>query len=84
MYTPGQKNCQRPSANLTNIQQETKSQTDSTKGGYNETSKLEDIQDDSWYLDSGATNHVTNNLGNLNLRNKECKVKQCIHMGMVS
>lgn len=31
----------------------------------------ESLQDPSWYLDSGASNHVTTELGNLSLKGKE-------------
>ncbi|KAL5804238.1 hypothetical protein ACOSQ3_031038 [Xanthoceras sorbifolium] len=31
---------------------------------------LESVQDQSWYMDSGATNHVTSDLGNLSLKSE--------------
>lgn len=46
-----------------------------------ESAKMEDIQDENWYPDTGETNDVTNNLSNLNLGNKECKSLHSLHMG---
>lgn len=46
-----------------------------------EAAKIDDIQDESWYPDSRATNHVTNNLSNLNLGSKDYEGKHLIHMG---
>lgn len=44
-------------------------------------SKNEDAAYEEWYPDSGATNHITNNLENLNLGNKEYKGTQSILLG---
>lgn len=43
--------------------------------------KADDIQDEAWYPDSGSTHHVTSNINNLNLRNKEYKSKQNLIVG---
>lgn len=58
--------------------QETKSQTDTIN---NDTARSEDINDEIWYPDSGATNHVTNSLSNLNLGSTEYKGTQHLFMG---
>lgn len=43
--------------------------------------KSRDIQHECWYPDIGATHHVTSNLQNLNLGNKEYKGTQSISLG---
>lgn len=81
-YIPSQQNNNNSrnhnlSANIINTYPESKEQAD-TKS--TETAKIDGIQDENWYPDSRATNHVTNNLNNLNLGSREYKGKQLIHM----
>lgn len=45
-----------------------------------DTTRVEDLQNENWYPDSGATHHVTNNLQNLNLDNKEYQGMHSISM----
>lgn len=50
-------------------------QTDNKDCSSNKNAQSEHVQDDCWYPDFGATNHITNNLDNLNLGNKEFRGK---------
>lgn len=64
------------------MHQDSRNQTKNIKNWTNnDIIELEDNLDESRYPDSGATNHVTNNLSNLNLSNKEYKGNRFIHMG---
>ena len=47
-----------------------------------ESIKPEESINECWYPDSGATHHVTSNLQNLNLGNREYKGTQKISMAM--
>lgn len=58
-------------------------QTDNKDHNSSENSQPESAQDVCWYPNSGDTNHITNNLDNLNLGNKEYRGKQSICMGNV-
>lgn len=64
---------------MAQVNSETQTNCDKSHNS-NGTTKSENIQDDCWYPDSGATNHITNNLDNLNLGNKEDRGKQSICM----
>jgi len=46
-----------------------------------DTAKANDYGMDEWFPDSGATNHITNNLQNLNLGSKEYTGNQTVLMG---
>lgn len=75
----GQNNNGNPSANVAQANQDTNnSQRISNQ---NEAATIDHIQDDSWYPDSGATNHITHNLDNLNLGCKEYKGNKSVSMG---
>lgn len=67
---------QNPSANLVNARPKVK-----IENANNEMAKIKDIQDASWYPNSGATHHMTSNLSNLNLSNKEYKGTQLLYLG---
>lgn len=60
------------------MQIEANSNIESSRGNQE---KFDDIGDDNWYPDSGTINHITNNLENLNLGQKEYRGNENIHMG---
>lgn len=68
------------SANVTQVQYNLSNQSDNKDYHQTEAAKPKHIHDEDWYPDSGATNHITNNLSNLNLENMEYKDINSIHM----
>lgn len=71
-------------ANVAQLNQNPKAQTDNNKmqNANSETgNKTDDLQSEEWYPDSGATNHITNSIQNLNLGNRNYTGTQTVHMG---
>lgn len=69
---------------MAQVQKQSISQSDNSRNHHlNNITKLEDIQVESRYPDSGAINLITSNLDNLNLDNKEYIGNQVIHMSNV-
>lgn len=67
-----------PTANMAQTSSQSRNNADNTTDDAN---KSDDINTEEWFPDSGATNHMTNNLQNLNLGNMSYTGKHSVAMG---
>jgi hypothetical protein len=61
-----------PNVNVAQLSQQGKNQSECSKNqqlSSDSLTKPDDVFSDDWYSDSGATNHLTSNIQNLNLGN---------------